>query len=100
MMKQRLRDQYMQKWRESLNNTSKLFFYCKFKTDVLPTGNVCSSPIFEPVGFGVGVVIELLLYKLLHQLFLYVQAYTSFVSIVLLYSAEIWTSVIVMSVWK
>ena len=89
MMKQRLRDQYMQKWRESLNNTSKLFFYCKFKTDVLPTGNVCSSPIFEPVGFGVGVVIELLLYKLLHQLFLYVQAYTLFVSIVLLYSAEI-----------
>jgi len=27
---------------------------------VLPTGNVCSSPIFEPVGFGVGVVIEIL----------------------------------------
>ena len=33
MIKQRLRDQFMQKWRESLNNTSKLFFYCKFKTD-------------------------------------------------------------------
>jgi hypothetical protein len=33
MMKQRLRDQFMQKWRKSLNNTSKLFFYCKFKTD-------------------------------------------------------------------
>lgn len=33
MLNQRLKDQYIQIWRESVNNTSKLDYYFKFKTN-------------------------------------------------------------------